>query len=184
MKRYTEMHRRQRGATLVIALIILIVLMILGVAAVTTANTQSKLAGNLQFEAEAKTRAENRTSDAEAWLVANNANITLTNGGKFSDPCGNRTQVEIYGQGCFAGYAAPNNDPMTMEWTNANSLADANNNRYVIELVALFRKPVGGSAAGSQTKSGTVNVYRITARGTNGRGAVRIVQSIYQVLNP
>jgi len=64
-------RRRQSGATLVIALIILIVLMILGVGAVMTANSQLKMAGNLQFENQAKNNAENQLATAENFLNTN-----------------------------------------------------------------------------------------------------------------
>lgn len=64
-------RRRQSGSSLVIALIILIVLMILGVGAVMTANSQFKMAGNLQFENQAKNNAENQLATAENWLNTN-----------------------------------------------------------------------------------------------------------------
>ncbi|MDH2919243.1 MAG: hypothetical protein PXX73_08625, partial [Sideroxydans sp.] len=71
MKKLVFNHHRQAGATLVIALIVLIVLMILGVGAVMTANSQFKMAGNLQFENQAKNNAENQLATAENWLNAN-----------------------------------------------------------------------------------------------------------------
>lgn len=71
MKTTVLNRHRQSGATLVIALIILIVLMILGVGAVMTANSQLKMAGNLQFENQAKNAAENQLAIAEAWLNTN-----------------------------------------------------------------------------------------------------------------
>ena len=64
-------RRHQSGATLVIALIVLIVLMILGVGAVMTANSQFKMAGNLQFENQAKNNAENQLVTAENFLNLN-----------------------------------------------------------------------------------------------------------------
>jgi type II secretory pathway pseudopilin PulG len=70
MRKLTLNREKQRGATLIVALIVLIVVMILGVGAVMTANTQLKMAGNLQFQNEAKNRAENRLVDAESWISA------------------------------------------------------------------------------------------------------------------
>lgn len=64
-------RNQQSGATLVIALVILIVLMILGIGTVMTANSQFKMAGNLQFENQAKNNAENQLAQAENWLKAN-----------------------------------------------------------------------------------------------------------------
>ncbi|MFM2407879.1 MAG: hypothetical protein RL358_621, partial [Pseudomonadota bacterium] len=69
MKIYRLNKEKQAGATLVVALIALIVLMILGVAGVITANTQLKMAGNLQFENLAKNRAENQIAIAEQYLM-------------------------------------------------------------------------------------------------------------------
>ncbi len=71
MKATVSNHHRQSGASLVIALIVLIVLMILGVGAVMTANSQFKMAGNLQFENQAKNNAENQLAIAESWLNIN-----------------------------------------------------------------------------------------------------------------
>lgn len=71
MKTVTLNRGHQSGATLVIALIVLIVLMILGVGAVMTANSQFKMAGNLQFENQAKNNAENQLVTAENFLNLN-----------------------------------------------------------------------------------------------------------------
>lgn len=71
MKVIVANHYRQSGASLVISLIVLVVLMILGVGAVMTANSQFKMAGNLQFETQAKNNAENALAVAENWLNMN-----------------------------------------------------------------------------------------------------------------
>ena len=188
-------QKQQRGATLVVALIILVVLMILGVGAVTSSNTQSKLSGNLQFEAEAKIRAENSAAAAEAWLSAVDGvgRPTNANNAEFSAAC-NAAKVNkfIHPLGCLAAKVAPNNDPLTMTWDDTNSIQviDPNTNaivgRYLIELAAPFdRDPdTGGSVPNPlPTICNRFNVFRITARGTNARGAVRVIQSVFQVKN-
>ena len=58
---------KQLGSTLIISLIILVILMLLGVSAVTTSNTQYKLAGNLQFEDAAMNNTETAINAAETW---------------------------------------------------------------------------------------------------------------------
>jgi Tfp pilus assembly protein PilX len=60
---------RQQGATLVIALLILVLIMMIGITAISTSNTQYKLAGNLQFEDGATNNAETAVTTAENWLV-------------------------------------------------------------------------------------------------------------------
>ena len=187
-------QKEQKGATLVVALIILVVLMILGVGAVMSSNTQSKLSGNLQFEAEAKIRAENSTAAAEAWLSAVDGagRPTNANNAEFTAAC-NAAKVNKFIQplGCLAAKVAPNNDPLTMTWDDTNSaqVLDANGilvGRYLIELAApIDRDPdTGGSVPNPlPTICNRFNVFRITARGTNARGAVRVIQSVFQVKN-
>jgi PilX N-terminal len=80
MKTVVANRHRQSGATLVVALIILIVLMILGVGAVMTANSQFKMAGNLQFENQAKNNAENQLVLAEIILFNSGANSVYVKG--------------------------------------------------------------------------------------------------------
>lgn len=163
---------RQEGATLVVALIVLIVLMILGVAAVMTANTQSKMAGNLQYENMAKNRAENQMALAEADLNINggaNALVTWTPG------------YLINSAPPLAPMATPDKQVTTLGRLDPANPGDG----YLIELLARDKTPAGESA--TTTKSPGVcsksNVYLITARGASQRGAVRYVQAVYQVLS-
>lgn len=187
-------HKKQNGATLIVALIILVVLMILGVGALMSSNTQSKLSGNLQFEAEAKIRAENSAAAAEAWLsvVDGAGRPTNANNPEFTAAC-NAAKVNkfIYPLGCLAAQVAPDNNPLTMTWdgTNSAQVFDVNGNavgRYLIELAApMDRDPdTGGSVPNPRpTICNRFNVFRITARGTNARGAVKVIQSVFQVKN-
>ena len=74
---------RQKGATLVIALLILVLIMMIGITAVSTSNTQFKLAGNLQFEDSAMNNTESAVSAAENWLSTgtNYTNAAFVGGG-------------------------------------------------------------------------------------------------------
>ncbi|MBL8336979.1 MAG: hypothetical protein JNM97_09410, partial [Rhodoferax sp.] len=75
-----SLRRHQRGATLVVALLILVLIMMIGITAVSTSNTQFRLAGNLQFEDSAMNNAEAAVTAAENWLATgtnyNNAAFT------------------------------------------------------------------------------------------------------------
>ncbi|MBI5436344.1 MAG: hypothetical protein HY937_04465 [Nitrosomonadales bacterium] len=164
----------ERGSTLIVSLIILILVMLLGVTAMTTSDTQYKLAGNLQFENAAMNNTETAISTAENWLATgtnfSNAGFTTY------DPA----IPHLYPIGA-AG------DPLTMTWSDGNSIQVANTNqRYIIELMS-----VGNILGGSSVLIGgvpvsicnKVNTYRITARGVSARGATKFVQSYYSVLN-
>lgn len=177
---------KQRGATLVVALIVLVVLMILGVGAVMTANTQFKMAGNLQFENMAKNRAENQIVSAESWLNAN--------GGINLDPsfttAWSAATKERHPQDQFATLGILNNDPLNMtnaQWQANSNVSLANPDGYMIELLGLNKSTAGASGAlgsgGPTNGCNSVNLFRVTARGISPRGGVRFVQSIYEVLS-
>jgi Tfp pilus assembly protein PilX len=60
---------RQRGATLVTALVILVLVLLLGLTAMGNADLQRHLAGNLQFDNNAMNRAEAALGAGEHWLA-------------------------------------------------------------------------------------------------------------------
>lgn len=62
---------RQRGASLVTSLIVLSVVALMGLGGVMVANTQFKVAGNLQFQNAAMSDAESAIAVAENWLPSN-----------------------------------------------------------------------------------------------------------------
>ncbi len=180
MSRNLLIRHKQAGATLVIALIVLIVLMVLGVSAAMMANTQLKMAGNLQFENLAKNRAENQLVAAEVFLKNSGGAalhpgfITWASATKELHPKGQLTMT----------------DPLKMssaDWLN-NATGEEG---YMIELLVagqLAEDPNQGAAANAVVGLGnqpsgcnSVNLFRVTARGVSGRGAVRFVQSIHEV---
>lgn len=182
-RRHAVLPRLQRGATLVIALVILVLIMIIGITAVTTSNTQFRLAGNLQFEDSALNNAEAAVTAAEAWLSTgqNFRNAGFTTYARNATP-------QLYPIG-----AAPN--PVSMDWVDsaenvntANSLRVGGNvaQRYFIEQMSLNNRLQGSSqVVGGRSSAGCnqVNTYLITGRGTSARGATKFVQSYYSVLS-
>lgn len=191
MKNILAKPNNQSGATLVVALIILIVLMIIGVTAMMTANTQFKLAGNLQFENIAKNNAENQLAASEDWLSRADATagkVQFINNPGFTTWAA--ATPELHPVGHIATLGIANNDVLNMtaaQWRTNSTSTLLNPDGYLIEMLAKDKSPAGGSAtAGSGgTASGcnTVNLYLITARGSNARGAVRYIQTVYQVLS-
>ena len=170
---------RQRGASsMFITVILVLVVMLLAVTAAVLSNTQFKLAGNLQFENEAFNLGEGAVATAESWLATG----THSKDGKFT----------TYVTGSYLypiGYLAANSlDPMTMTWTDSNSLAVGGNNsqRYLIEKYGADNRPLGtGLDTGGRLNTGCqkVNVFRISARGTSAKGTVKFHQTIYSVPN-
>jgi len=188
-----SLRSRQQGATLVIALLILVLIMMIGITAVSTSNTQFKLAGNLQFEDSALNNAESAVTAAENWLATglnyNSAAFTAVAATTDPDPGSDgatpqllpRTSVPaIRGARDTRGYA--------ITWDDTNSLSVGGNEaqRYYIELMSQNNRLQGSSqVVGGRASSGCnqVNTYMITGRGASARGAVKFVQSYYSVLN-
>ena len=166
---------RQQGAILVIALLVLVLIMMIGITAVSTSNTQYKLAGNLQFEDGAMNNAEAAVVTAENWLA------TGTN----------------YNNAGFVTYDAtisPHllpittaNNPLSLSWSDSNSLSVGSSaRRYQIQLMSTNNLLTGSSAAVGKpgmSVCNKVNTYLITGRGTSSRGASKLVQSYFSVLS-
>lgn len=169
---------KQRGSTLIMSLIVLVVLMMIGVATMIVSGTQFTLTGNLQFQNASMNRAEVAVATAEQWLASgtNYKDAGLITAYNVATP-------HLYPIGALAA------DPLTMTWSNPNSLSldgAAATQRYFIELLGKDKRLIGtGVGVGGRASSGCnqVNVYRIVSRGEGGRGAVRFVQSNYTVLS-
>lgn len=167
----------QRGASLVVTMVMLVAVMLLGLSAWQLSRSQGSLAGNLQFQALAFGEAEAGTAQAEQWLATgtnydSNAFRTYTSG------------TGLYPQ----SYLANNNiDPLMMDWTDSNSAPGSTaSQRYLIELLATNKQSMSsGVGVGSRGSTGCdqVNTYRIVTRGESARGATRFVQSIFSVLS-
>ncbi len=194
---------RQKGATLVVALLILVLIMMIGITAVSTSNTQFKLAGNLQFEDSAMNNAEAAITVAEAWLLTNAANAAFTAGDPTTtpDPGSAAATPELLPLSTVAAIrAARATAPLTMVWGAANSrcvgdadmataACDAPGNpaqRYFIELMSRNNRLQGSSQVLGGRNSAvcnSVNTYLISARGASARGATRFVQSYFSKVN-
>jgi Tfp pilus assembly protein PilX len=150
------------------AMVVLVLIMMLGIAAVNTSNTQFKITANLQMEDTAFNNAEIAVSSAENWLLT---------GSNYSNADFFTTQVT-------AGIMQPteSNSPLSMAWTDADSVPVNSSARYTIQLLSVNSVTSGSSAAiGKQLVGGCskVNTYLITGYGTSARGAKKFIQSYY-----
>src|SRR6187431_3363910 len=109
MKTPTINRAGQRGASLVMSLIIIVVLMLLGVSALMVSNTQQKLAGNVRFQALAQAEAESALAQAENWIAKPENTVTLA---QFGVKKGLYAKVDVV-------------DPLTMPWTDNTSISCA-----------------------------------------------------------
>ena len=195
--RATRFPSRQRGATLVIALLILVLIMMIGITAVSTSDTQFKLAGNLQFEDSALNNAETAVAAAESWL---SSGTNFSDPGFFTYDRGASAHLLPIGH-LAAQVAVKDRSALTMDWVDnvddaskANSISLVNSvtnvrnpaQRYFIELMSTNNRLQGsGAGIGGRKSSGCneVNTYQITGRGVSARGATKLIQSYYSVLS-
>jgi len=200
MRRTLASHSpaRQGGATLVIALLILVLIMMIGITAVSTSDTQFKLAGNLQFEDSAMNNAETAVTAAENWL---STGTNLSTPGFFVYDRNASPQLLPIGH-LAAQAAVKDRSPLTMDWRDSiDDAATANSislvdpltgvrnpaQRYFIELMSTNnRLQTSSQVVGGRSSSvcSVVNTYQITGRGVSARGATKLVQSFYSVLLP
>lgn len=165
MKHYKEMPKYQQGMTLMVAMITLIVLMLMGIGAMVASNTMFKLAGNLQFQNEAKNRAESALIKGENWLLANSGNAGFT-----------ATNAPYYAPGTVV-------EPLT-GWPN-QAVSPATGEQYIVQRITSTKVTPSGytvcMGCPPTSPPPSYNLFRVTARGTSARGATRYVQSIMQI---
>jgi type IV pilus assembly protein PilX len=163
----------ERGAALVVSLILLLIMTIIGVAAMNGARLEVSMAGMMQREEVALRSAERTLAEAERY-----AENTIDN--HFS------TDVE--------GHYLPGTEPdvSQTDWTFLaipieEESEEGSRDEFIVEYLGLISLP--GSAlndGGDPSIPGDkINTYRISARSETKGNAVRIVESIYTKLyNP
>jgi type IV pilus assembly protein PilX len=162
---------RQRGASLVVTLVMLGVITVLGISAFVASSSQFRMAANMQFQNIATQNAESSLAQAETWITTN-----FTNTGFATRTSG----------GLYPGGTGP--DPFTMTWDDTTSVpvGALGTERYFIEQLVTNRV-LPSNSVGSCNVYGlsgpcpTVNVFRLTARGTSILGTTRVVQSVFAV---
>ncbi len=164
----------ERGAALIVSLILLLIMTIIGISAMNSARLEVSMAGMMQREEAALRGAERALSVAERY--------TEDTVGAFDD------LVDGH-------YLAEDEDkPVTSEtdWSGYLSLGAAEvselgeHDEFIVEYEGLVTLPGSALNDGGDAIAGDkVNAYRITSRSENDGKAVRIIESIYTKLyNP
>lgn len=162
---HLDRRHPQRGAVLIISLIILLVMTVLGMTAMQSTVMEEKMAGSLRDKSLAFQAAESALRHAETIL----SGVTLPT---FANTNGLYTQNM-------------STDWLDIDWSSASATASytggslhgiASAPTYIIKEINVASS---GSLEGGTASS--VEYYRITARGVGGdSNAVAMVQSIYK----
>jgi type IV pilus assembly protein PilX len=156
----------QRGATLIVAMILLLLITMIGVAGMQTTNMQERMAGAMMDRNQAFQTAESALRSAEIYLAATKS-PTSTKLGSTAKPGSSDYWDSVF------------------NWTTATAITDAKYDElaadplYVIEKISTVA--AGSSVQYKDAQSTNVITYRVTAKGTGLSNNTQVIlQSTYR----
>jgi Tfp pilus assembly protein PilX len=160
---------RQKGVSILVALIMLLVLTLIGVSSMKTAIVELRMAGSMQQQGIALNRAEELLQVSEADIDA-----------IVADP--DAYDFSLPGDGYYVNADAV--DVHQIDWVAQGLTATPGthtNDFYVTEYLGRRAVPGGTEKEGEDggITGGFVYTFRLTTRSATGKNAVRLVQSIY-----
>jgi len=169
--------RRQRGATLLVALIMLVLLSLFAVSSLNTANTNLKVVGNMQAKSEALNAAQEavETVISTTQFISNPANAVL-------NPCGaaNTICTDVTGDGNpeYTTTLTPQPACVTVKPIKNSELVLTNTEDLGCAAGQVQQFGVAGAVTGDSLCSNTV--WEITARtvGAGSGATVTVTQGI------
>lgn len=174
---------QQRGAVLVISMIILLILTMLGVTSMRSTSLEERMAGNARDRHIAFEAAESALIDAENFLetVATTGDFDLDGTDGLYNDDASLTDIETYvdwaGGNPAKGFATANNI--------GSSEGLATSPKYVIQFISSFGTDVDRSNLnnyGQGIGGGKTGLFRITARGTgSSNNSIVFLQTVYSV---
>ena len=175
-----DVKRTQRGAALIVSLILLLVMTLLGLTAMNSSILQGFMSASQQEQTQRLARAEDFLLEGEfevEQLVADGVGTTDC-GGTPCCPAGTCYLDLIANPG--PGFAV--NSPATAFPGGGTTGAGGG---YLIEYMGEFLVPGESVAEGGGFEDSLIHIFRVSARSVPGneRGGLRIVQSLYVTLD-
>ena len=199
-KGHLKLNKQQRGAVLIIALVMLLLLTLVGVAGMRNTQLQERMAGSTEDRAVAFQAAESALREAEALIVDGECTSPCSDVGYYGDGVaapsrdnngaqsgGTRvSEIEFWtkhfsADGSDASYWDDDTKVKIYAAAAGTALPVSTQPRYVIELLPDDYSQLPGTTNAVTGGTSVVRDYLITARGT-GRSddAVVILQSVYR----
>ncbi len=170
----SRMRRRQRGVTLIIAMIILGAMMLSGIAMFRKLSASAMISGNLAFTNSAIAGADFGAESARAWLMLQSGRQLFTGAqfarGYFPAHCYTLPADEVASRNCGTSATPADFDPTTFDWTNQATVVTTNDGagndvRYVVHRLC--------NVVGSLDTAGQSCVLALqTNAGSGGHGTV------------
>jgi type IV pilus assembly protein PilX len=164
----------QQGVSLIVALVMLLVLTLIGVSSMNTAIVELKMAGSMQQQGIALNRAD------ELLRVGEDDVIAIT-----TDPA-----AFDFSAADDAYYVnADAIDVFNLDWAGQGLTSKQGakaGDTYVTEYLGVKEIPGETAKVGTDGRifGGAVHTFRITTRSATGKGALRLVQSMYVTAEP
>jgi hypothetical protein len=180
MSNYCPLTRRnpQRGAIMMLCLIILFSMTLIGISSMDSAVLELKMSNTMQQQVVALNRAEATLQLAEDAIDAIVGDGSVYDFEATDDGFYSRNSGVSVAQADWSALSAEDG-PISTD----NNIDD--DDLYVVEY--LGEKPIPGESVavdtGDSIVGGTVHTFRNTTRSASGRSVVRIVQSVYVTLN-
>ena len=165
----------QRGAVMIVSLIMLVIITLLAVSAVQTSNLEMLMATNTQARASALATAENSLVDGELWILTNYPGTPLF------DWSADAGAVDEDGKYILDDIVSTVDD---IAWTVVPAVGyelSPNGNQYALEYLGPYTT-LGSSLTMGVPGSDKRYLYRVTGRGVFGSGGTRFVQSIFATM--
>ena len=173
--------RHERGAALIVALLLLLVMTILGIAAMNSSIMQGFMSASYRQQTTTLAGVENVVFAGERDVEA------------IVDPV---TTIDVGELGYFIDLTDPSltgppwtaSDTSESNWNLAETVAQTIGSlnifgQYRIEYMGEFEVPGESIAEGGGLEDSRIHVFRISARGVEGgRGSLRVVQTLYVTL--
>jgi type IV pilus assembly protein PilX len=171
-------RRAQRGAALIVALLLLLVMTILGVTALNSSTLQELMSSAYRQQTSALAGVENVLLEGEMEVqnIVDVGTIDLSTVDYYFDLVDGDPQFPA--------------DSNAANWALGPLVAQtigqfAIDGRYVIEYMGEFEVPGESIAEGGGLEDSRIHIFRVSARGTEANGeGLRIVQSYYVTLRP
>lgn len=175
--------RNQKGASLVVGLMLLLVITIMAVAVIQVVLLQERMSRNLRDQTVAFEAAESALREAERQIASNAVAGNPFQFKRFTSACTAIINTVTYSGLCLPSTTSTprwrsvswaTNSTTTVAVTDPDPPAGVENPRYIIELISgkpTFDTSLGCSAA----------LFRITARGYGPNGAESNLQSLYRL---
>jgi type IV pilus assembly protein PilX len=180
----------QRGAVLIVGMIMLLLLTLLGVAGMRDTLLQEKMTGNMRDREMAFQAAESALREAEGRIKGANkltmtGNAGLYSRAQLSDLYRTISSAAVSEAKYWAAYDTGWSGTASAAYSGTALPGVAAQPRYVIEQLPGALSAVTGSQNAGTTTGVTVTDYRITARGVGlTTAAVVILQSVYRRTDP